>query len=774
MSRDPRRLTVVGQSVQKVDALALACGHARYTDDFSLPGILHATVLRSPHPFARIIAIDTSAAEAMDGVECVLTHVNTPRVMRTTAGQGFPEPSPYDTTTLDSMVRFVGDRVAAVAARTEEIARAALDRIEVRYEVLEPVFDPEAALQPGAPIIHPEPDARPAIPVEYAPERNLAAHVEVVVGDVEAGLAAADTVFDERFEVHYGSHAMLEPPITICYLDDVGRLVVRTSTQVPFHARRIVAQALQIPVRSVRVIKPRIGGGFGGKQEILTEDLCAMLTWRTGKPVRMAMTREEVFIAARTRHPMILRLRAGLTDGGDITAIDLTTVMNSGAYGSHALTVACNTGSKTLPLLNKVPNLHFEASTAYTNLPVGGAYRGYGATQGFFALGVVVDEMACKLGIDPVELYRRHHIRAGESSPIFEALGEGTAGVAMTIDSCGLGDCLTLGAERIGWERRGRRERDGDRVRGLGMVALMQGSSIPGVDMGAASIKLNDDGSFNLLVGATDLGTGSDTVLAQCAAEVLGVATEEVIVTSSDTDVTPFDVGAYASSTTYLSGNAVRAAAHDARRQILAVATAMSAVAAEQLEIVEGTVVDRTGRTVATLADIGVRTLYQHDQHQIIGTASQLSQRSPPPFAAHFAEVEVDTATGLVRVVRYVAAVDCGTAINPRLAEGQTEGAVVNGIGYALSERYLIDRGRVLNPSFGGYKIPCATDFGSVETILVSTWEPSGPFGAKSVSEISINGPLPAISNAIYDAVGVRLRTSPFTPERVLEALRTP
>ena len=771
MSRDQRHLAVVGHSVRKVDSVALACGHARYTDDFDLPGMLHAKVLRSPHPFARITAIDTSVAEAMDGVRCVLTHENTPRVMRTTAGQGFPEPSPYDTTTLDSMVRFVGDRVAAVAACSETVAAAALNSIDVSYEVLEPVFDPEAALQPGAPVIHPEPDARAAIPVEYAPERNLAAHVMIDVGDVEAGLTDADTVFDERFEVHYGSHAMLEPPITICYLDDVGRLVVRTSTQVPFHARRIVAQALGIPVRSIRVIKPRIGGGFGGKQEILTEDLCAMLTWRTGQPVRMAMTREEVFIAARTRHPQVLRIRAGLTTAGDITAIDLRTVMNSGAYGSHALTVACNTGSKTLPLLNTVPNLRFEATSAYTNLPVGGAYRGYGATQGFFALGVLVDEMAGQLGLDPVEFYRRHHIRAGETSPIFEALGEGTAGVAMTIDSCGLDECLTRGAERIGWERRGRRERHGDRVRGLGMVALMQGSSIPGVDMGAASIKLNDDGSFNLLVGATDLGTGSDTVLAQCAAEVLGTDVESIVVTSSDTDVTPFDVGAYASSTTYLSGNAVRAAAHDARTQILRVAADMSAVPDEELEIVDSCVIDSTGRTVTTLADIGVRTLYQHDQHQIIGTASQLSHRSPPPFAAHFAEVEVDTATGKVQVIRYVAAVDCGTAINPRLAEGQTEGAVVNGIGYALSERYLMDGGRVLNASFGGYKIPCATDLGTVETILVSTWEPTGPFGAKSVSEISINGPLPAIANAIHDAVGVRLRTSPFTPERVLQAI---
>jgi len=766
--------TVVGRSVLKVDALGLACGTGRFVDDMEIAGLAHVRVLRSPHAHARIVDLDTARAEALPGVLAVLTHRNTPRVMRTTAGQGWPEPSPYDYTTFGRKARFVGDRVAAVAAETEEIAAEAVSLIRVEYEELEAVFDPEEALKEGAPVIHDEPDAHVVIPVEYDPARNLAAHVKVQVGDPDAAFAEAELSFFGRFENHYGSHAMLEPPVTICYLDDNGRLVVRTSTQVPFHVRRIVAQALELPVRMIRVVKPRIGGGFGGKQEVMTEPICAMLTWRTGRAVRFGMSREEVFIAARTRHPQVLEMRTAMRSDGEITALDLRTVMNSGAYGSHALTVACNTGSKTIPLFNKVPNLRFEATTAYTNLPVGGAYRGYGATQGYFALGVVVDEMARAVNEDPVEFYRRRHIREGETSPIFAALGEGKPGVEMTVESCGLDRCMELGAEAIGWEaKRGRQRRRGAYARGVGMVCLMQGSSIPEIDMGAASIKLNEDGSFNLLVGATDLGTGSDTVLAQIAAEVLGVETEAVIVYSSDTDLTPFDVGAYASSTTYLSGAAVEKAARDARRQILAAAAAMTEADVTELDLDGGSVVDQGGATVRSLEQVALHTLYGEDQHQIIGTASHISHRSPPPFSAHFAEVEVDVETGEVRVLEYVAAVDCGTAINPILAEGQTEGSVVNGISYALTERYLFDqRGRMLNPSFGRYKISCSADIPRITTILVPTYEPSGPFGAKSVSEISINGPLPAISNAVFDAVGIRLRTSPFTPERVLAALQ--
>jgi len=448
--------------------------------------------------------------------------------------------------------------------------------------------------------------------------------------------------------------------------------------------------------------------------------------------------------------------------------------MNNGAYGAHALTVASNTGSKTLPLFNKVPNIRFEATTAYTNLPVGGAYRGYGATQGYFALGCLVDEMARALNMDPVDFYVKHHIRVGETSPVFAALGEGTEGVPMTIESCGLAECLRIGAAEIGWhEKRQRPRREGTIARGVGMVALMQGSSIPEIDMGAATVKLNDDGSFNLLVGATDLGTGSDTILAQIAAEVLGVSADAMLVYSSDTDLTPYDTGAYASSTTYLSGMAVHKAAQAAKSKILAVAAEISGIPIDELDLADGAVIDARGTRVIELSKLALRTLYSKDQQQIIGSASHISHKSPPPFSAHFADIEVDTGTGLINVIKYVAVVDCGTAINPILSEAQTEGAVANGIGYALMERYLFDeQGRMLNPNFGRYKIMSAADLPQIKAILVPTYEPTGPFGAKSVSEIGINGPIPAIANAVFDAVGVRLRHSPFTPDKVLNALR--
>ncbi len=760
---------VVGKSEWKVDGLALATGRAQFTSDIELRGLLYGKILFSPHPHARIKEIDTSHAEALPGVYAVLTYKNVPRVVHTTAGQGAPEPSPYDTFILDNKVRFVGDRVAAVAAESPQIAEKAISLINVEYAVLPAVLDPLKAMEKAAPIIHDEKEAHAVISVPYDPGHNLAAHVELAVGDVEKGLAEADFVFENHYESQYAAHTCIEPHIVITYLDEGGRLVIRTSTQVPFHVRRIVAQCLKIPVAQIRVVKPRIGGAFGGKQEILLEDLCAALTLKTGRPVKLALTREEEFISSRTRHPQHLWLRSGVKKSGDITALDLRVLMNTGAYGSHALTVLCNTGSKTLPLYH-CPNVAFYGDTVYTNLPVGGAYRGYGATQGYIALGIQMDEMAAAIGMDPVEFHKRNHIRVDETSPIFRALGEGREGVEMKIDSCGLDRCIDLGARAIGWrQKRGKPGRGAIR-RGVGMVCLMQGSGIPEIDMGAASIKMNDDGSFNLLIGATDLGTGSDTVLAQIAAEVLTVPLEKIIVYSSDTDLTPFDVGAYASSTTYLSGMAVKKAAEDVRAQILGVAAEMLSAKPKDVRLEKGFAY--AGAKKVALSRIAHYSLYEREQFQIMGTASHTTHKSPPPFAAHFAEVLVDTETGKVTVAKYVAAVDCGTAINPALAEGQTEGAVLNGISFALTEEYLFDkRGRMLNPNFNYYKIFSARDLPEVKTILVPTYEPTGPYGAKSVAEISINGPIPAISNAIYDAVGIRLRETPFTPDRVFTAI---
>ncbi|HPQ41842.1 MAG TPA: molybdopterin-dependent oxidoreductase, partial [bacterium] len=592
---DTSKFKVVNKPVRKQDSLGLATGRRDFTDDIRMPGMLVVRMLRSPHAHARILSLDTRAAEAVDGVHAVIHHFNTPHVLHTTAGQGFPEPSPYDTMMFNRKVRFVGERIAAVAAETHEAAEAALARIEVKYEILEPVLDAERALEDDAPVIHDEPGCHMPIPVPYEPEHNIAAKVSFAVGDIEAGLAASDHVFDRRYDAHYTSHCAIEPHSVVAWMDPDNRLMIRCSTQVPFHVRRIVAQTLEIPVRRIRVIKPRIGGGFGGKQEVFLEAVAGLLAMRTGRPVRLVLSRAEVFTSARTRHPQIIRLRTGINADGTVTTVNLDTIMNTGAYGSHALTVVCNTGAKVLPLLNKASNVAFRARSVYTNLPVGGAYRGYGATQGSFALNVQMEEMARSIGWDVIDLWRKNHIRTGETSPVFKALGEGTEGVEMIIGSCGLEECIQRGREAIDWDAwRDKRIREGSEIYGVGMACLMQGSSIPEVDMASASMKINEDGSFNLLVGATDLGTGSDTVLAQIAAEALCVPVEHIIVYSSDTDLTPFDVGAYASSTTYLSGEAVRRAAVAMRQKILERAMIMLGAGHETLSI-EGDSVVETG-----------------------------------------------------------------------------------------------------------------------------------------------------------------------------------
>jgi putative selenate reductase molybdopterin-binding subunit len=769
--QSPHNFKVVGHSVAKIDALAMACGRETYVADYDMSGALIGYIVPSPYAHARIKRIDATHARSIPGVHCVLTHHDVPRIVHTTAGQGYVEPSPYDTFILDNKVRFVGDTVALIAAETKEIAEQAGRSLDIDWEVLDAVLDADKAMLPGAPVIHDEPEAHMPIPVPFNPKINLAASASMGVGDFDKVMRESPITLSNVYSTHYAQHCPIEPHVCLGYLDPRDRVVLVSSTQVPFHARRITAQSLAIPVRRVRVIKPRIGGGFGTKQEVLLEPWVAALVLACRRKVFLQLTRAEEFLS-RTRHPIKVTLSGGFNSDGTINGMKMECLSNTGAYGSHALTVMCNCGSKVLPLY-RMNTVAFDAKAVYTNLPVGGAYRGYGATQAAFAMECLMDELAEKIGIDPIDLRRLNHVLPGESSPVFAALGEGKPGVEQRIGSSGLAQCLNLGEAAIGWkEKRGKRG-DGPIKRGLGMCALMQGSSIPEIDMAAVSLKMNDDGSFNLTCGATDLGTGSDTVLAQIAAEVLGTDTDNIIVFSSDTDLTPFDVGAYASSTTYLSGEASRKAALGIAEQIKQVASEMMDPhpAPDTLELHDKCVVAPDGRKV-TLGQIGVRTLYETEQHQIAFTASATSQKSPPPFSAHFAEVSVDTETGLVKVIKYVATMDCGTAINPKLAEGQVEGAVVNGLSFALTEEYIFDEnGKMRNSCFADYRIFSAADMPELVTIMVPTYEETGPFGAKSVSEIGINGPIPAIANAIYDAVGIRLRHSPFTPERVLAAL---
>jgi putative selenate reductase molybdopterin-binding subunit len=758
-------LITVGKAERRVDSVKLATGRGTFVDDLALPGLLHARILRSPHAHARIEKIDASRARAMPGVACVLTHQDVPRVPYTTAGQGWPEPSPYDAVMLDRKVRFVGDRVAVVAAEDPELAARACDAIEVQYEVLPAVLDPEAAMVAGAPVIHDQTDAAG---IKDA-SRNLAAEIVAEVGDVARGFAEADRVFEATYRVGYVQQASIEPHITITWLDEDHRLMVRTSTQVPFHVRRIIAPLLGIPIRRIRVIKPRIGGGFGGKQEILIEDLCGMITLRTGRPCRLEYTREEELTAARTRHPQIITVKSGVKDGR-FTALEMRVVENTGAYGTHALTVMSVTGNRALSLY-RCPNLRYEARAVYTNLAVAGAFRGYGCPQGFFALESHVDEVARGLGEDPLEFRRRNHVQEGDDQPMAEVLGEGKEGFKQVIRSCGLPQAIQLGARAIGWGQAPASPAEGPLRRGLGMAIVMQASGIPGVDMGAASLKMNEDGSFNLLVGATDIGTGSDTMFCQVAAEALGVAVDKIIPYSSDTDMTPFDPGAYASSTTYISGRAVEKAAVLVKEQIAHVGARLLEEDPAQVVLHGGKVCAKDGRFV-TYEQVCLSSLYQKDQFQIMATASHMSYDSPPPFAAVFAEVEVDTQTGVVRVLRIVEAVDCGQVVNPQMAEGQVEGAALQSLGYALFERMPFDaQGRMAFRSFRDYTLATAVDAPELTTILVPTHEPTGPFGAKAIAEIPINGPAPAIANAVAQATGARVRELPLTPDRVLAAL---
>src|SRR5690554_2020328 len=569
-------LQQVGKPSPKVDARKLVQGNPAFTDDIEWRGMLVGKLLLSPRPHALIKRIDASRARALPGVHAVLTHQDIPRVAYTTAGQSHPEPGPHDNYSLDYKVRFVGDRVAAVAAETEAIAQKALELIEVEYEDLPAIFDPRDSMKPGAPILHDEPESW----LIEDPQRNLAAVVDWEVGHINDGFAEADRVFEATYYSPKVQQTPIEPHVVVTWWDEDDRLVIRTSTQVPFHARRILAPVLGLPEKRIRVIKSRIGGGFGVKQEVLLEDICAHLSIVTGRPVRMEYSRAEEFFASRSRHPMYLTIKTGVTNDGRIVANELYTISDTGATGSHAMTVAGNTGHKAMALYN-APNIKFHADIVYTNTPPSGAYRGYGVPQGFWALEQHIEWIAREMGFDPLEFRLKNAIKSGDEHPVSKAWSEGREGAPEYIISCGLAECIEQGATAIGWaEKFG--NPDWHRVpgkphlrRGIGVAAVMQGTAIPRLDMGAASIKINDDGSFNLLVGATDLGTGSDTVLTQMAAEVLGCTPDDFITYSSDTDFTPFDKGAYASSTTYISGRATVVAAERVAEQMRAVAAKM-------------------------------------------------------------------------------------------------------------------------------------------------------------------------------------------------------
>ncbi len=767
---------VVGKPETKVDAVKLAKGNPAFVDDIEMRGMLYARLLTSPHAHARILAIDDRAARALPGVRAIIHCFNVERVKYASGGQSYPNPPPHDQVSFDNKVRYVGDRVAAVAADTLEIAEEALKHIKVSYEVLPAVFDELEAVLPGAPVIHDEDDTEGI----HDAEHNVVHHIFAEKGDVEAGFQEADHVFEHTYRVHQVQQAPIEPHIAISWWDADERLVIRTSTQVPFHVRRMVAPLLGLPVSRIRVIKPRIGGGFGAKQEMLIEDIVGHLTLATGRPVRLELTRAEEFHSSRTRHPETITYKTGVMNDGTLHSMQMKVIGNTGAYGTHGLTVLTVSGLRGLSTYN-CPNRQFDCQVVYTNLPVPGAYRGYGGPQALFALESHIDEIAHALEMDVIELRRKNWVQAGDTLAMAPRLGEGEKPTVIeepVIQSCGLDECFVQGMAAIGWERKhdpSWRVVDGKPHvrRGLGAAVGMHGTAIPGLDMGGAAIKINDDGSFNVTVGATDLGTGSDTILAQIAAEVLGVPLTDVVIYSSDTDMTPFDTGAYASSTTYISGTAVKQAAEKVAEQIKERAALMLGLEEwSDIRLENRQAIAPDGRAVST-ERIALHSLHQKDQRQIMATASYVSAASPPPFAGQFAEVEVDTETGQVTVTRLIMAVDAGMPINPLTAAGQVEGGMVQALGYGHCEEMVYDaEGRMLNPQFGPYLIYRADEMPELKAILVQTHEPTGPFGAKAIAEIPKDGVAPAIANAVFDATGVRIRQIPFTPQRVYMSLR--
>ncbi|MBN1668723.1 MAG: molybdopterin-dependent oxidoreductase [Anaerolineales bacterium] len=762
------RTEVVGQPEVKVDAKKLAQGRPVFTDDIQMEGMLYGALLTSPHAHARILEIDTARARALPGVHAVLTYKDIPRVKYASGGQSYPQPLPYDQVSLDDKVRHVGDRVAIVAAETLEIALQALDLIAVEYEVLPAVVDMEAAIQAGAPVIHDEADTEGI----YDRERNIVVHIDAEVGDVEKAFTEADHIFEGRYRTPMQQQAHLEPHVTITYLDEDERLVIRTSTQVPFHIRRMVAPLIGLPVKRIRVIKPRIGGGFGNKQELILEDLCAHLTLATGRPVRMQYTRRQEFTSSRRRHANIIRYKVGIK-GNTITVADLYLLGDTGAYGAHALTVNMVGGFKGLTLYNP-PNARFVSDVVYTNTTPAGAFRGYGAMQCQYGIEVLMEEIATRLELEVVQFKRQNWLKLGEPMYLSKQLGEGREGVEQALQSSALDECVNIGLNATDFyaKREAYRNQSGRYRRGIGIAVVMHGSGIANLDMAAATLKMNDDGSFNLLIGATDLGTGSDTILAQMAAEVLGIPLQDIIVYSSDTDFTPFDVGAYASSTTYISGGAVQKAAWKIKAQIFEHAALMLGLPdTSGLKLEQRRVTCTDGRSL-TLEEIGLNSLHQLNQHQIMATASHTSPISPPPAAAQFVEIVVDTETGEIDTERMLMVVDCGRVINPLTAAGQVEGGMSQALGFALTEEMRFDQnGQPLNASFGKYQIPRAGKMPATDVIFVQTDEPSGPFGAKSVAEISIDGVAPAMASAIHNATGVWLREVPYNPYRVKAAL---
>lgn len=748
----------VNQPVRKTDAMALVTGKPVYTDDIASKDCLIVRVLRSPYANAWIEDIKTEAAAKTEGIACVLTYKDVPKKRFAVAGQTYPELSPYDRLILDEHLRFVGDAVAIVAGETQEAAEKALKKIKVTYRVETPVLDMHTA-KDNPILVHPEEDWEAKIPVGADNRRNLCASGLEEEGDVDAVLAGCRYTVDQTYRTRPNQQSMMETFRTYCYMDHTGRLNVVASTQIPFHVRRILGTALDIPASRIRVIKPRIGGGFGAKQTVVSELYPAIVTWLTGRPSKIVYSRYESMICASPRHEMEIRVRAGADENGIVKALDVYTLSNGGAYGDHSPTTVGLSGHKSIALYRHTQAHRFAYDVVYTNVQAAGAYRGYGATQGIYAVESAVNELADKMGMDPVKIRELNMPVEGE--PI-----HGYDGNLTTATSCSLGRCMARAKEMMDWDKKYPfRDMGNGKVRGVGVAMAMQGSSIAGIDVGGAEIKLNEDASYTLSLGCADMGTGCDTILSQMAADCLETPLKNVVTFGVDTDISPYDSGSYASATTYTTGNAVMRACAQLREKIRAFGASMLEAPEEAVDF-DGEFVTY-GEKKVSLQEIALKsTCGSCGELQVAVTYSSLV--SPPPFMVGMAEVEIDKETGSTQVVDYVAVVDCGTPVNPNLARVQTEGGIAQGIGMALYEDVqYTEKGKIRNNSFMQYKIPCRQDIGDIRVEFESSYEPSGPFGAKSVGELVIDTPCPAIADAVYHACGVRVRELPITPEKI-------
>ena len=753
-------MKTVNQAMRKKDAMQLVTGQPVYMDDVIPQDCLIVKLLRSPHANAIVQEIDASRALLVPGIEAIYTWKDVDQQGRryTQAGQTYPEPSPYDRLVIDRHVRFAGDVVAILAGKDEKCVDKAMKLIKVRYEVLPAVLDYHTALDNPV-LVHPEENWESLAPVGADNKRNLCAHDESGAGDIEAVLAGCDVVIDHTYHTRACQQAMMETFRTYCSIDAYGRLNVLSSTQIVFHCRRILANALHIPKSMIRVAKPRIGGGFGAKQTSVCEVYPAFVTWKTKKPSKIIFSRYESQIASTPRHEMEMHVRLGATKDGIVRGIDLYTLSNTGAYGEHGPTTVGLSGHKSIPLYGKAEAFRFVSDVVYTNHMSSGAYRGYGATQGLFAVESAVNELADKLGIDPFVIRQRNIVHEGDVMPAY---------YGQVNTSCALDRCLQAVHDNIGWnEKYPVRDMGNGKVRAVGMGMAMQGSGITSVDVGSASLKINDDGFYTLSIGAADMGTGCDTILAQIAAEVLECPLDNVTVLGADTDSSPYDSGSYASSTTYVTGKAVEQCAEQLKQKICQAGAGLLGLDERAVVFAGDAVTSEDGTQRATLAQIAAASQCGSNT-ALEAVVTHSSEISPPPFMVGAAEVEVDLETGEAQVIRYEAAVDCGTPVNPNLARVQAEGGILQGIGMALTENVTYDdRGMPQENSLMQYKIPARNDIGHIHVVFESSYEGTGPFGAKSIGEVVINTPLPAVADAIYHATHKRFYELPITREQI-------